>query len=67
MDRQRLVRRLGTLSAKTAREVSATLLEVFARTSSTVSMTTMGVEELSKTFSRSIGLAGGLWGEFICI
>ena len=32
VDRQRLVRRLGTVSAKTAQDVSATLLEIFART-----------------------------------
>ncbi len=32
VDRQRLVRKLGTVSAKTAEEVSATLLEMFART-----------------------------------
>jgi mRNA-degrading endonuclease toxin of MazEF toxin-antitoxin module len=32
VDRQRLVRRLGTVSAKTAQEVSATLVEMFART-----------------------------------
>jgi mRNA interferase MazF len=31
VDRQRLVRMLGVLSAKTAQEVSATLLEMFAR------------------------------------
>jgi mRNA interferase MazF len=32
VDRQRLVRRLGTVSARTAQDVSATLLEMFART-----------------------------------
>jgi len=32
VDRQRLVRVLGAVSAKTAQEVSATLLEMFART-----------------------------------
>ena len=32
VDRQRLVRMLGAVSAKTAQDVSATLLEVFART-----------------------------------
>ena len=32
VDRQRLVRMLGTVSAKTAQDVSATLLEMFART-----------------------------------
>jgi mRNA-degrading endonuclease toxin of MazEF toxin-antitoxin module len=32
VDRQRLVRRLGKVSAKTAQDVSATLLEMFART-----------------------------------
>jgi mRNA interferase MazF len=32
VDRQRLVRMLGDLSVKTAQEVSATLLEMFART-----------------------------------
>jgi mRNA interferase MazF len=32
VDRQRLVRRLGTVSAKTAQDVSATLVEMFART-----------------------------------
>jgi mRNA interferase MazF len=32
VDRQRLVRILGTVSAKTALDVSATLLEMFART-----------------------------------
>jgi mRNA interferase MazF len=31
VDRQRLVRRLGEVSAKTAQEVSATLVEMFAR------------------------------------
>jgi mRNA interferase MazF len=31
VDRQRLVRMLGEVSAKTAQEVSATLLEMFAR------------------------------------
>jgi mRNA interferase MazF len=31
-DRQRLVRMLGTVSAKTAQDISATLLEMFART-----------------------------------
>ena len=32
VDRQRLVRMLGAVSAKTAQDVSATLLEMFART-----------------------------------
>jgi len=32
VDRQQLVRRLGAVSAKTAQDVSATLLEMFART-----------------------------------
>jgi mRNA interferase MazF len=32
VDRQRLVRMLGEVSAKTAQDVSATLLEMFART-----------------------------------
>ena len=32
IDRQRLVRRLGEVSAKTAQEVSSTLVEMFART-----------------------------------
>jgi mRNA interferase MazF len=32
VDRQRLVKMLGEVSAKTAQEVSATLLEMFART-----------------------------------
>ncbi len=32
VDRQRLVRRLGKVSAKTAQEISETLLEMFART-----------------------------------
>ncbi len=32
VDRQRLVRMLGAVSAKTAADVSATLLEMFART-----------------------------------
>lgn len=32
VDRQRLVKMLGTVSAKTAQEVSATLVEMFART-----------------------------------
>jgi mRNA interferase MazF len=32
LDRQRLVRMLGAVSAKTAQDVSATLLEMFART-----------------------------------
>jgi mRNA interferase MazF len=32
VDRQRLVRMLGAVSAKTARDISATLLEMFART-----------------------------------
>jgi mRNA interferase MazF len=32
VDRQRLVKVLGAVSAKTAQEVSATLLEMFART-----------------------------------
>jgi mRNA interferase MazF len=32
VDQQRLVRMLGKVSAKTAQEVSATLLEMFART-----------------------------------
>src|ERR1700682_5977365 len=32
IDRQRLVRRLGDISAKTAQEVSTTLVEMFART-----------------------------------
>jgi len=40
---------------------------ISARTSSTVSMTTMGVEELMRTFSRSSGLGDGLGGEFIGI
>jgi len=40
---------------------------VSARTSSTVSITTIGVEELMRTFSRSIGCWGGCWGEFISI
>jgi mRNA interferase MazF len=31
IDRQRLLRKLGTVSASTAREVSATLLEMFSR------------------------------------
>jgi mRNA interferase MazF len=31
VDRQRLVKMLGTVSAKTAQDVSATLLEMFAR------------------------------------
>jgi len=31
VDRLRLVKMLGTVSAKTAQEVSATLLEMFAR------------------------------------
>ncbi len=31
VDRQRLVRRLGKVSAKTAQDVSATLLEMFSR------------------------------------
>ena len=32
VDRQRLVRKLGKVSAKTAQEISAILLEMFART-----------------------------------
>lgn len=32
VDRQRLVRMLGAVSAKTAQDISATLLEMFART-----------------------------------
>jgi mRNA interferase MazF len=32
VDRQRLVRMLGAVSAKTARDVSGTLVEMFART-----------------------------------
>jgi mRNA interferase MazF len=32
VDRQRLVKMLGTVSAKTAQDASATLLEMFART-----------------------------------
>ena len=32
VDRQRLLRMLGAVSAKTAKDVSATLLEMFART-----------------------------------
>lgn len=32
VDRQRLVRMLGAVSSKTAQDVSATLLEMFART-----------------------------------
>src|SRR6202162_4384126 len=32
VDRQRLVRMVGAVSAKTAQDVSATLLEMFART-----------------------------------
>jgi mRNA interferase MazF len=31
VDRQRLVRKLGTVSARTAQQVSTTLLEMFAR------------------------------------
>ena len=32
VDRQRLVRRLGKVSPKTAQDISATLLEMFTRT-----------------------------------
>src|SRR5258706_6548508 len=38
-----------------------------ARISSTVSITTIGVEELIRTFRRSVGLWGGVAGEFISI
>ena len=70
-------RPLAMVHSKVARLRSVQAMRTMrtARSSSIVSMTTMGVEELMRTFRRSMGLWSGVWdgvedglaGEFISL